>query len=76
MTNSICPRCGQAWSVLQDGTLVEHPLLETPDLLCPGSRTRSPLEPGEKLSLGGRKKRVRQESAHPVFASPMNGARR
>lgn len=37
----VCNRCGEAWPVLHDGTLVEHPLQESPALLCPGSRTKA-----------------------------------
>jgi hypothetical protein len=35
-----CSRCRESWSVLPDGTLVEHPQPACPALLCPGSRTK------------------------------------
>jgi len=45
MKHGICPRCGASWSILHDGTLVEHPQSSNDKvvafaLLCPGSRTR------------------------------------
>jgi hypothetical protein len=39
-TTTICEHCGQVWSILHDGTVVEHPLPESPFLLCSGSRTK------------------------------------
>jgi hypothetical protein len=36
-----CVHCGQTWSALPDGTVIEHPLPDHIFLLCPGSRTRS-----------------------------------
>jgi hypothetical protein len=35
-----CRRCHLSWSLLPDGTLVEHPQPGCSALLCPGSRTR------------------------------------
>jgi hypothetical protein len=40
MKVALCVRCGKAWSVLRDGTLVEHPQEDSPALLCSGSRTK------------------------------------
>jgi hypothetical protein len=46
MKVAVCVRCGKSWSVLQDGTLVEHPQQDTPAILCSGSRTKP--GPGDK----------------------------
>jgi hypothetical protein len=45
MKSATCPRCGKSWSVLPDGTLVEHPQPEIRALLCSGSRSRAPRDP-------------------------------
>jgi len=37
----VCPLCGGVWSVLGDGTLVQHSQANFPALLCPGSRRRA-----------------------------------
>jgi hypothetical protein len=41
MRLAVCPLCGGVWSVLGDGTLVQHPQANFPALLCPGSRSRA-----------------------------------
>jgi hypothetical protein len=56
---AICECCGKTWSVLQDGTLTEHPQAECPYLLCTGSRTR-PIqfvadERGDRVLVAARK---------------------
>jgi hypothetical protein len=43
-----CRDCGQTWSILPDGTLVEHPGRSSSALLGPGSRT----SPGEEGPAG------------------------
>jgi hypothetical protein len=40
MKVALCLRCGRSWSVLRDGTLVEHPQADSRDFLCSGSRTK------------------------------------
>ncbi len=47
MRQSLCRHCGQLWSLLHDGTLVEHPQPRSPFLLCPGARTK----PSEETDL-------------------------
>jgi hypothetical protein len=46
MRSATCASCGKTWSVLPDGTLVEHPQPAIRALLCPGSRTRVVRDPG------------------------------
>ena len=52
MKTAVCPRCGESWSVLYDGSLVEHPQLDRAGdplahvMLCPGSRTKA--KPGSR----------------------------
>jgi hypothetical protein len=41
MRIAVCPLCGGFWSVLLDGTLVEHSEANAPSLLCPGSRSKA-----------------------------------
>jgi hypothetical protein len=41
MRIAVCPLCGGFWSVLQDGTLVEHAEANCAALLCPGSRSKA-----------------------------------
>jgi hypothetical protein len=47
MKTAVCPRCGESWSVLYDGSLVEHPQIDRAGdplahiMLCPGSRTKA-----------------------------------
>jgi len=41
MRIAVCPLCGRFWSVLLDGTLVEHSEANSPALLCPGSRSQA-----------------------------------
>jgi hypothetical protein len=40
MHTTICEHCGLTWSLLEDGSLVEHAQPGSSYLLCPGSRTR------------------------------------
>jgi tetratricopeptide (TPR) repeat protein len=46
MRLAVCPVCVGVWSVLGDGTLVQHSQANFPALLCPGSRSRARDEGG------------------------------